>query len=230
MRNSVHSASACSAGESRWAVIWRWMRWRIVWSIAARARSVVSVVDRKHAAIMSVVACATSGASATVMLSRPRHQRAHVVGEQAAHAAVPRRMRPCRSPGAGKAWSSVSRGTTMATVPMSRLGDVRLGEIEDLHVAAQQCAPGRRPRRPGRPSRRVARGSGRDHYLVQLYATGGLVGEAGDQGRVLQGGDVQILDLTQSNVTQAAPSGTVAIVVPRETLDQACRRRATCTA
>jgi AraC-like DNA-binding protein len=56
---------------------------------------------------------------------------------------------------------------------------------------------------------------------VQLYATGGLVGAAGDQGRVLHGGDVQILDLTQSNVTQAAPSGTVAIVVPRETLDQA---------
>ena len=62
---------------------------------------------------------------------------------------------------------------------------------------------------------------GLDHYLVQLYATGGLIGEAGDQGRVLNGGDVQILDLTQSNVTQAAPSGTVAIVVPRETLDQA---------
>lgn len=62
---------------------------------------------------------------------------------------------------------------------------------------------------------------GLDHYLVQLYATGGLVGEAGDRGRVLNGGDVQILDLTQSNVTQAAPSGTVAIVVPRETLEQA---------
>lgn len=69
--------------------------------------------------------------------------------------------------------------------------------------------------------RRKALVDGLDHYLVQLYATGGLVGEAGDQGRVLNGGDVQILDLTQSNVTQAAPSGTVAIVVPRETLDQA---------
>ncbi|HZX85966.1 MAG TPA: helix-turn-helix domain-containing protein [Reyranella sp.] len=69
--------------------------------------------------------------------------------------------------------------------------------------------------------RRKTIADGLDHYLVQLYATGGLVGEAGDQGRVLNGGDVQILDLTQSNVTQAAPSGTVAIVVPRETLDQA---------
>lgn len=62
---------------------------------------------------------------------------------------------------------------------------------------------------------------GLDHYLVQLYASGGLVGEAGDRGRVLGGGDVQILDLTQSNVTQAAASGTLAIVVPRETLDRA---------
>jgi AraC-like DNA-binding protein len=69
--------------------------------------------------------------------------------------------------------------------------------------------------------RRKTIADGLDHYLVQLYATGGLVGEAGDHGRVLQGGDVQILDLTQSNITQAAPSGTVAIVVPRETLDQA---------
>lgn len=69
--------------------------------------------------------------------------------------------------------------------------------------------------------RRKTIADGLDHYLVQLYATGGLVGEAADQGRVLNGGDVQILDLTQSNVTQAAPSGTVAIVVPRETLDQA---------
>jgi AraC-like DNA-binding protein len=69
--------------------------------------------------------------------------------------------------------------------------------------------------------RRKTIADGLDHYLVQLYATGGLVGEAGDRGRVLHGGDVQILDLTQSNVTQAAPSGTVAIVVPRETLDEA---------
>jgi AraC-like DNA-binding protein len=69
--------------------------------------------------------------------------------------------------------------------------------------------------------RRKTVADGLDHYLVQLYATGGLVGEAGDRGRELRAGDVQILDLGQSNVTQAAASGTVAIVVPRETLDQA---------
>jgi AraC-like DNA-binding protein len=56
---------------------------------------------------------------------------------------------------------------------------------------------------------------------VQLYAAGGLVGEAGDRGRVLRAGDVQILDLSQPNVTRAAASGTVAIVVPREVLDEA---------
>ncbi|MBY0317486.1 MAG: helix-turn-helix domain-containing protein [Reyranella sp.] len=69
--------------------------------------------------------------------------------------------------------------------------------------------------------RRKIIADGLDHYLVQLYATGGLVGEAGDNGRELRAGDVQILDLSQSNVTRAAASGTVAIVVPREVLDQA---------
>jgi len=69
--------------------------------------------------------------------------------------------------------------------------------------------------------RRKTVADGLDHYLVQLYDKGGLVGEAADRGRELGAGDVQILDLTQSNVTQAAASGTVAIVVPRDTLDQA---------
>lgn len=69
--------------------------------------------------------------------------------------------------------------------------------------------------------RRKTVADGLDHYLVQLYDKGGLIGEAADRGRELRAGDVQILDLTQSNVTQAAASGTVAIVVPRDTLDQA---------
>ena len=69
--------------------------------------------------------------------------------------------------------------------------------------------------------RRKTVADGLDHYLVQLYDKGGLIGEASDRGRQLLAGDVQILDLTQSNVTQAAASGTVAIVVPRDTLDQA---------
>ena len=62
---------------------------------------------------------------------------------------------------------------------------------------------------------------GLDHYLVQLYSTGGLVGTADDHEVVLHAGDVQILDLSRPNVTQTKASGTVAIVVPRDTLRQA---------
>lgn len=69
--------------------------------------------------------------------------------------------------------------------------------------------------------RRKTIADGLDHYLVQLYATGGLIGEAADRGRALRAGDVQVLDLSQTNVTRATASGTVAIVVPRDVLDQA---------
>lgn len=66
-----------------------------------------------------------------------------------------------------------------------------------------------------------AAADGLDHYLVQLYATGGLVGTADDRERVLRAGDVQILDLSRPNATQARASATIAIVVPRDTLRQA---------
>lgn len=59
---------------------------------------------------------------------------------------------------------------------------------------------------------------GLDHYLVQLYATGGLVGTADDRERVLRAGDVQILDLSRPNATEARASDTVAIVLPRDAL------------
>lgn len=69
--------------------------------------------------------------------------------------------------------------------------------------------------------RRRAMADGLDHYLVQLYATGGLVGTANDRERMLRGGDVQILDLSQPNATEAKASGTIAIVVPRDLLREA---------
>jgi AraC-like DNA-binding protein len=69
--------------------------------------------------------------------------------------------------------------------------------------------------------KRRAIADGLDHYLVQLYATGGLVGACGDRERVLRAGDVQILDLAQPNITAAKASGTIAIVVPRDTLRRA---------
>jgi AraC-like DNA-binding protein len=62
---------------------------------------------------------------------------------------------------------------------------------------------------------------GLDHYLVQLYAEGGLKGTASDRERLLRAGDVQILDLSQPNLTEAKASGTIAIVVPRDVLRQA---------
>jgi AraC-like DNA-binding protein len=62
---------------------------------------------------------------------------------------------------------------------------------------------------------------GLDHYLVQLYATGGLTGSADDRERVLGGGDVQILDLTRTNLTHARSSTTIGVIVPRETLGAA---------
>ncbi len=62
---------------------------------------------------------------------------------------------------------------------------------------------------------------GLDHYLVQLYATGGLTGSAGERERVLDGGDVQILDLARLNLTQTRASRTIGVIVPRETLGAA---------
>ncbi|MBV8190542.1 MAG: helix-turn-helix domain-containing protein [Alphaproteobacteria bacterium] len=69
--------------------------------------------------------------------------------------------------------------------------------------------------------RKKAASDGVDHYLVHLYATGGLVGTAEDRDRVLRPGDVQILDLSQPNLTRAERSGTIAMMVPRDTLRQA---------
>jgi AraC-like DNA-binding protein len=62
---------------------------------------------------------------------------------------------------------------------------------------------------------------GMDHYLVQLYASGGLLGVADDRERVLRGGDVQILDLARTNDTVAKASNTIGVVVPREALREA---------
>lgn len=67
-------------------------------------------------------------------------------------------------------------------------------------------------------TRHRAAADGLDHYLVQLYATGGLTGTADDRERVLRAGDVQILDLSRANATRADASSTIALVVPREAL------------
>lgn len=62
---------------------------------------------------------------------------------------------------------------------------------------------------------------GLDHYLVQLYDSGGLEGSAHDRLLVLSRGDVQILDLTQPLDTANSTSNTVALVIPRDSLHNA---------
>ncbi len=69
--------------------------------------------------------------------------------------------------------------------------------------------------------RRKLTADGMDHYLVQLYETGGLLGVADDRERVLRAGDVQILDLARPNDTVAKASSTIGVVVPRDALREA---------
>jgi AraC-like DNA-binding protein len=94
-----------------------------------------------------------------------------------------------------------------ASVRAYHLGEVLLSQVE---FDGQRFV---------RDKQRAA-ADGLDHYLVHLYATGGLVGTAHDRERMLRGGDVQILDLSQPNLTQAKASGTIALVIPRDTLRQ----------
>jgi len=76
-----------------------------------------------------------------------------------------------------------------------------------------------------RDRRRIA-SDGLDHYLVQLYPRGGLVGSAHKKDLALRAGDLQILDLSQPLMTHNESSATVSIVIPRDSLDDAIGWRA----
>jgi AraC-like DNA-binding protein len=65
-------------------------------------------------------------------------------------------------------------------------------------------------------NRKMIESGGLDHYLVQLYDSGGLEGSADDRKLVLRRGDVQILDLSQPLDTANSTSNTVALVIPRD--------------
>jgi AraC-like DNA-binding protein len=95
-----------------------------------------------------------------------------------------------------------------ASVRAYQLGDLYLGKVD---FDGQRFL---------RKKHRAAT-DGLDHYLVQLYATGGLVGTAEDREVVLRAGDVQILDLGRSNATETKASSTIAIMVPRQMLREA---------
>lgn len=71
-------------------------------------------------------------------------------------------------------------------------------------------------------SRRLARISsdGIDHYLVQLYDVGGFSGATNRSDLNVRSGDVQILDLGQPHNSSARTSSTIAIIIPRDLLNE----------
>lgn len=95
-----------------------------------------------------------------------------------------------------------------ATVRAWNLGELMVSEIsfEGQHFARD---------------RRRLMADGLDHYLVQLYDKGGLVGSAAERERVLRAGDMQILDLARANRTRAEASDTVSVILPRRSLERA---------
>ena len=66
-----------------------------------------------------------------------------------------------------------------------------------------------------RDARRLS-SDGLDHFLVQLYYAGGLVGTTRHGEMNVRPGDIQILDLTQPHVSDARNSSTIVITVQRD--------------
>jgi AraC-like DNA-binding protein len=61
--------------------------------------------------------------------------------------------------------------------------------------------------------------SGVDHYFLQLYVSGGYAGALGRQAATLRPGDVEILHLGQTFDTTALASRTLALMMPKDLLD-----------
>jgi AraC-like DNA-binding protein len=70
-----------------------------------------------------------------------------------------------------------------------------------------------------RDRRRIS-SDGLDHYLVQLYHDGGLVGETRRREMNVRAGDIQIVDLAQPHTSIARGSATIVMTVPREVLSE----------
>ncbi|WP_102958366.1 helix-turn-helix domain-containing protein [Mangrovicella endophytica] len=71
-----------------------------------------------------------------------------------------------------------------------------------------------------RRSARDVRTTGIDHYLLQVYLSGGFVGEAGRTAVTVKPGNVCFLDLGRTVTTQAVTSTAVSVLLPREALDR----------
>jgi len=66
-----------------------------------------------------------------------------------------------------------------------------------------------------RDTRRLS-SDGLNHYLVQLYYAGGLVGSTRHRDMNVRPGDIQVLDLAQPHVSDAQNSSTIVITVQRD--------------
>lgn len=74
-------------------------------------------------------------------------------------------------------------------------------------------------------SRRLIHKTGSDHYLIQVYRSGGCQGLNGHREFEIQPGDVSILDLSQVAESEAAQAEMFNLVIPRALLDQALGAR-----
>lgn len=66
---------------------------------------------------------------------------------------------------------------------------------------------------------RMLRRDGLDHFLIQLYRSGGYRGEADGRPVTLAAGEISIIDLSKPLDTHASVSDTVSLVAPRHLLD-----------
>lgn len=65
----------------------------------------------------------------------------------------------------------------------------------------------------------MIRRDGLDHFLIQVYRSGGYTGMAGERAIRLAAGQVSVLDLAKPMTTDACESETLSLLVPRPLLD-----------
>jgi len=93
--------------------------------------------------------------------------------------------------------------------------------MDGFNVGPLVCGPIRTCGQRYQRSRRKVFRSGIDHYLVQLYASGGFQGVAGHADLMVRPGDISVLDLSQPIETAAVASTLMSVMLPRRLLDEA---------
>jgi AraC-like DNA-binding protein len=114
---------------------------------------------------------------------------------------------------------------------LSTLFDIHAGDpgafhmsIDAYNLGSLVLGPIRTARQRYQRSRRLIASHGIDHYLVQLYRTGGYQGVNGKREIHVRPGDLSILDLSQVVESRANAADLFNILVPRPLLDAALRR------